>query len=64
MSQRLADAVVWAAIPVLTADQPARLADRLDDAARLRRDLDAGEQAVLLRLAEALRRAAMAQRAA
>jgi hypothetical protein len=57
MSQRLADAVVWAVTGVLTAEQPlAWLAERLDEAARTRRDLDAGEQIVLLRVAETLRR--------
>lgn len=57
MSQRLADAVVWAVTGVVTARPDlVLLADRLDAAARTRRELDAGEQIVLLRVAETLRR--------
>lgn len=57
MSQRLADAVVWAVTGVVTARPDlVLLADRLDAAARTRRELDAGEQIVLLLVAETLRR--------
>lgn len=57
MSQRLADALAWAITGVLSAEPSLdRLAQRCDDAARTRRDLDAGEQLVLLRVAETLRR--------